>query len=53
MREYEHRFERIIACCYSAADATLYRGVLDGIAPWADALSGRVRLDFARIGRIW
>jgi len=33
MREYEHRFERIIACCYSAADATLYRGVLDGIAP--------------------
>ena len=25
MREYEDRFERIIACCFSAADAALYR----------------------------
>ncbi len=28
MREYADRFERIIACCYSAADAALYRAVL-------------------------
>ncbi|MGD2112311.1 MAG: O-acetyl-ADP-ribose deacetylase, partial [Gammaproteobacteria bacterium] len=28
MREYEDRFERIIACCFSAADAALYRSVL-------------------------
>ena len=25
MREYEPQFERIIACCFSAADADLYR----------------------------
>jgi O-acetyl-ADP-ribose deacetylase (regulator of RNase III) len=29
MRDYEDRFERIIACCFSAADAALYRGILD------------------------
>jgi O-acetyl-ADP-ribose deacetylase (regulator of RNase III) len=28
MLEYEDRFERIIACCFSAADAALYRSVL-------------------------
>jgi O-acetyl-ADP-ribose deacetylase (regulator of RNase III) len=28
MREYEDRFERIIACCFSDKDATLYRSVL-------------------------
>lgn len=28
MREYENRFERIIACCFSAADAALYRRIL-------------------------
>jgi O-acetyl-ADP-ribose deacetylase (regulator of RNase III) len=28
MREYETQFERIIACCYSAADAELYRRLL-------------------------
>ena len=28
MREYEDRFERIIACCFSAEDAALYRAVL-------------------------
>jgi O-acetyl-ADP-ribose deacetylase (regulator of RNase III) len=28
MREYEDRFERIIACCFGAADAALYRSVL-------------------------
>ncbi len=29
MLEYQARFERIIACCFSEADATLYRGVLE------------------------
>lgn len=29
MHEYEDRFERIIACCYSAADADLYRRLLE------------------------
>lgn len=28
MRAYENRFERIVACCFSAADAALYREVL-------------------------
>lgn len=28
MHDYEERFERIIACCYSAADADLYRRLL-------------------------
>ena len=28
MREYEGRFERIIACCFSEEDAALYRTVL-------------------------
>jgi O-acetyl-ADP-ribose deacetylase (regulator of RNase III) len=28
MREYEDRFERIIACCFSEEDAALYRTVL-------------------------
>ena len=28
MHEYEDRFERIIACCYSAADAERYRRLL-------------------------
>jgi O-acetyl-ADP-ribose deacetylase (regulator of RNase III) len=28
MSEFESRFERIIACCYSAADADLYRRLL-------------------------
>jgi len=28
MRTYEDRFERIIACCYGAADADLYRRLL-------------------------
>jgi O-acetyl-ADP-ribose deacetylase (regulator of RNase III) len=28
MHEYEDRFERIVACCYSAADADLYRRLL-------------------------
>jgi O-acetyl-ADP-ribose deacetylase (regulator of RNase III) len=28
MLEYQHRFERIIACCYSEPDAALYRRVL-------------------------
>ena len=28
MREYEDRFERIIACCFSEEDAALYRAVL-------------------------
>jgi O-acetyl-ADP-ribose deacetylase (regulator of RNase III) len=29
MREYEDRFERIIACCFSEADAGLYSKVLE------------------------
>ena len=29
MRDYEDRFERIIACCFSEEDAVLYRAVLD------------------------
>ena len=28
MREYESRFERIIACCFNEEDAALYRAVL-------------------------
>jgi len=28
MREYESRFDRIIACCFSAGDAALYRRIL-------------------------
>lgn len=28
MRDYEDRFERIIACCFSAADKTLYETTL-------------------------
>ncbi|MGB5178025.1 MAG: O-acetyl-ADP-ribose deacetylase [Gammaproteobacteria bacterium] len=28
MLEYENRFERIIACCFSEGDAALYRSVL-------------------------
>ncbi|MGB5472744.1 MAG: O-acetyl-ADP-ribose deacetylase [Gammaproteobacteria bacterium] len=28
MRDYEARFERIIACCFGDADAALYRSVL-------------------------
>jgi O-acetyl-ADP-ribose deacetylase (regulator of RNase III) len=28
MREYESRFERVIACCFSEEDAALYREVL-------------------------
>lgn len=28
MREFEDRFEEIIACCYGAADAALYRELL-------------------------
>jgi len=28
MLEYEDRFERVIACCFSSADAALYRSVL-------------------------
>lgn len=28
MREYEERFDEIIACCFSAADANLYRETL-------------------------
>ncbi len=28
MREYEDRFERIVACCFSESDAELYRDVL-------------------------
>ena len=31
MREYEDRFERIIACCFSEEDAALYRAVLQEI----------------------
>ena len=31
MLEYADRFERIIACCYSEADAELYRQVLEGM----------------------
>ena len=30
MREFESRFERIIACCFSAEDANLYRSALGG-----------------------
>ena len=29
MREYEARFDRIIACCFSAEDVDLYRSVLE------------------------
>lgn len=28
MREFDSRFERLVACCFSAADAQLYREVL-------------------------
>ena len=31
MLEYEHRFERIIACCFSEVDAQLYRSVLGAL----------------------
>ncbi len=30
MRDFEPEFERIVACCFSAADAALYRGLLEG-----------------------
>jgi O-acetyl-ADP-ribose deacetylase (regulator of RNase III) len=30
MREFEEHFERIIACCFSAEDAALYRELLEG-----------------------
>ena len=29
MRRYAAEFERIIACCFSAADAAIYQGLLD------------------------
>jgi O-acetyl-ADP-ribose deacetylase (regulator of RNase III) len=29
LQEYADRFDRVIACCYSAADAALYRRVLE------------------------
>jgi O-acetyl-ADP-ribose deacetylase (regulator of RNase III) len=29
MRDYVERFERIIACCFSAADAAMYRRILN------------------------
>ena len=29
MRDYEQRFKRVIACCYSAEDAALYRSMLE------------------------
>ncbi|MEJ2688178.1 MAG: O-acetyl-ADP-ribose deacetylase, partial [Gammaproteobacteria bacterium] len=29
MRDYEQRFRRVIACCYSAEDAALYRSMLE------------------------
>jgi hypothetical protein len=32
MRAYEDRFASIIACCFSEADAELYRQVLDKLA---------------------
>jgi len=32
MREYEDRFERIIACCFSEEDAQVYREALEGRA---------------------
>lgn len=30
MREYAARFDRIIACCYSEADAAIYQELLEG-----------------------
>ncbi len=33
MREYEPRFERIVACCFSADDARLYQEVLERGVP--------------------
>lgn len=32
MREYDSQFEEIIACCFSAADQTLYEKILAGSA---------------------
>jgi O-acetyl-ADP-ribose deacetylase (regulator of RNase III) len=31
MREYEPRFDRIVACCFSEQDAEIYRRVMDGL----------------------
>ncbi len=31
MRDYEADFERIVACCFSAADADLYRAIANGL----------------------
>lgn len=31
MLEYEDRFERVIGCCFSDSDATLYRSVLQAL----------------------
>ena len=32
MGDYASRFERVVACCYAAADADLYRKVLAGLS---------------------
>lgn len=37
MRAYVHRFERIVACCYTEADAAIYRRLL-AVEPAAAAL---------------
>ena len=31
MREFEPRFQRIVACCFNAEDATLYRKTLESL----------------------
>ena len=31
MREFTHEFERIVACCFSGADADLYRRTLEAL----------------------
>jgi len=40
MLEYSERFERIIACCYSEADAELYLQVLEGLRAQGRQQSG-------------
>jgi hypothetical protein len=32
MSEYDHAFDQIIACCFSAADAALYESTKTGAA---------------------
>jgi len=43
MREYEPRFEEIIACCFSEDDAAVYRGIAGGRVRGATATAPPTR----------